>query len=380
MTVNKVVRKIHLWLGMTSGCIVSVICLTGAVWALYIHGWVGSGDPRIPDRDPSLLLRPSAMAAMAKDSLDGRSPSYITYAKDRPAWLGVFGRGERTMLMIDPYSGELLKRTNFSMNSAAGQPFDFRMFIRRGHQSLWLPRSIGRPLINYATLTFVVVLISGVILWAPKTKKATRRRLWFKWKKNTGVKRKIFDFHTVTGIYVSVFLLLMGLTGMVWGLEWYAESLYRIAGGGRKMPANTEQSDTANAHLATDPMLATDSVFEIMLHRYPDAASFYINYPDTANPASVIRATVYPDEGVYYNCDVYVFDRFSLREIESAGIYSGRYRDANFSARLFRSIYDLHTGAFWGAPGRILYAIAALLGATFPFTGAYIWYKRRKKR
>jgi uncharacterized iron-regulated membrane protein len=161
------------------------------------------------------LLRPSALALAAKDGLDGRLPSYITYTKDRPAWLGVFGRGERTMLMIDPYSGKLLKRTSFSMNSAAGQPFDFRMFIRRGHQSLWLPRTIGRPLINYSTLTFVVVLIAGIILWMPKTKKAARHRLWFKWKKNTDIKRKIFDFHTVTGIYASVFLLLMGLTGMV---------------------------------------------------------------------------------------------------------------------------------------------------------------------
>jgi uncharacterized iron-regulated membrane protein len=126
-------------------------------------------------------------------------------------------------------------------------------------------------------------------------------------------------------------------------------------------------------------MFATDSVFEIIRHRYPDAASFYINCPDTANPVSVIRATVYPDEGIYYNRDVYVFDRYSLTEIKPVGIYSGKYRDANFPARLFRSFYDLHTGAFRGTPGRILYAIAALLGATFPFTGVYMWHKRRKK-
>jgi uncharacterized iron-regulated membrane protein len=380
MTAKRIIRKIHLWLGLISGCIVSVICLTGTVWALHIHGWVGGGDPVIPAQDPSLLLRPSALAALAKDSLAGRLPSWITYTKDRPAWTGIYGRGERTMVMIDPYSGKLLKRTAFSMNSAGGQPFDFWLFVRRGHQSLWLPRAVGRPVINYGTLTFVVVLISGIILWMPKTKKAAQHRLWFKWKKGTGVRRKIFDFHTVTGIYASVFLLLMGLTGMVWGLEWYAKSLYLIAGGGKDAPANTEQSDPAGVRPALDPMSATDSVFEIMRRRYPAAASFYINCPDTANPASVIRATVYPDRGVYYNRDVYVFDRYSLQEIEPAGIYSGRYRDANFPARLLRSIYDLHTGAFWGTPGRILYIAAALLGATFPFTGAYMWYKRRKRK
>jgi uncharacterized iron-regulated membrane protein len=382
MTVKKTVRKIHLWLGMISGGIVSVICLTGAVWALHIHGWIGESDPRIPSRDDaSLLLRPSALVRMAKDSLAGRLPGYVSYTKDGPAWLGVFGRGERTTVMIDPYTGIPLKRTAFSMNGAAGQPFDFWMFIRRGHQSLWLPRVIGRPLINYSTLTFVAVLISGIILWIPKTKKAARNRLWFHWKKGAGIKRKIFDFHAVAGIYAAVFLLLMGLTGMMWGLEWYAKFMYRLAGGDSDITANMETSDPANRLSApADPMSAVDSVFEWMLHSYPGAAMYYISCPDTANPASVIRATVYPDRGVYYNRDIHVFDRYTLREIGVDGLYGGRYRDANFPARLFRSAYDLHIGSYWGMPGRILYTLAALLGATFPFTGAYMWYKRRKRK
>jgi uncharacterized iron-regulated membrane protein len=46
--------------------------------------------------------------------------------------------------------------------------------------------------------------------------------------------------------------------------------------------------------------------------------------------------------------------------------------------------YDLHTGAIWGMPGKILYVVVALLGATFPATfpatGLYIWYRRRKRK
>ncbi|MDR2119325.1 MAG: PepSY domain-containing protein [Tannerella sp.] len=382
MTAKKLIRKLHLWLGITSGCIVSIICLTGAVWALHIHGWLGEGDPPIPSCPPAAILPPSTLAAIAKDSLNGRLPSYITYTKDRPAWLGVFARGSRTMLMIDPCSGRILKRTSLSMNAAADQPFDLWLFVRRGHQSLWLPRAVGRPIINYSTLAFVIVLLSGIFLWIPKTKKATRHRLLPKWKKGTGITRKIFDFHAVAGIYISLLLLLMALTGMMWGLEWYAKAIHRIAGVNSDIQARTEQSDTTRLALPSplDPMQAADSVFRNMQRRYPHAASFYINCPDPADPASVVRATVYPEAGIYYNRDVYAFDRYSLREITPAGIYGGLYRDAPPSARLLRSIYDLHTGSYWGLPGRILYTIAALLGATFPFTGAYMWYKRRKKK
>jgi hypothetical protein len=104
-----------------------------------------------------------------------------------------------------------------------------------------------------------------------------------------------------------------------------------------------------------DPMFATDSVFEMIRRCYPDAASFYINCPDTANSVSVIRVTVYPDSGICCNRDVYAFDRYSLQAIRPERIYGGRYRDADFPSRLFRSVYDLHTGA-------------------------YMWYKRRKRR
>ncbi|KAA6330988.1 hypothetical protein EZS27_020362 [termite gut metagenome] len=204
MTIKKVIRKIHLWLGFLSGAIFTVICLTDAIWALHLHGWIGDSDPQIPAQPASLLLRPSILAEQSRDSLDNRLPSYISYTKDGPAWLGVLGRGARISLMVHPYSGEPLKRTSFSMNSAAEQKFDFWMFVRRGHQGLWLPRGIGRPVINYATLTFVIVLISGIILWTPKTRKAARNRLWFRWRKKTGVKRKIFDFHAIAGIYVPV--------------------------------------------------------------------------------------------------------------------------------------------------------------------------------
>ncbi|KAA6312313.1 hypothetical protein EZS27_036735 [termite gut metagenome] len=180
--------------------------------------------------------------------------------------------------------------------------------------------------------------------------------------------------------YVSIFLLLMALTGMTFGIEWYAKGLYRIASGGKEIALNTEQSDSTNIRLATDPMLAVDSVFEMMIDKYPQAASIYINLPDTANPLSVIRATIYPEKGISYNREGYVFDRYTMEEIKSKELYNGRYQDADFAGKLFRAIYDLHIGSFWGTPGRILYIIAALLGATFPITGLYMWYKRSRRK
>lgn len=50
--------------------------------------------------------------------------------------------------------------------------------------------------------------------------------------------------------------------------------------------------------------------------------------------------------------------------------------DANGSGNLFHTIAALHTGSF-GVWSRIVWLVAALLGATLPVTGVLIWMKKR---
>ncbi len=43
-----------------------------------------------------------------------------------------------------------------------------------------------------------------------------------------------------------------------------------------------------------------------------------------------------------------------------------------------RFLYSLHTGLWGGVLTQILYFFAALIGATLPLTGYYLWWKKRK--
>jgi uncharacterized iron-regulated membrane protein len=42
--------------------------------------------------------------------------------------------------------------------------------------------------------------------------------------------------------------------------------------------------------------------------------------------------------------------------------------------------YDLHVGAFFGFPGKILAFIMSLFCASLPITGFIIWWGRRNKK
>src|SRR5690606_37931762 len=83
------------------------------------------------------------------------------------------------------------------------------------HMNLWLGKTYGYPIVSYATLIFVVMLLSGIILWWPRSskRKALRRAFWL----NTKAKRKRFnyDLHNILGFYSFFVALIFGITGLL---------------------------------------------------------------------------------------------------------------------------------------------------------------------
>ena len=86
--------------------------------------------------------------------------------------------------------------------------------------------SVGKVIVGISTLLMVVVLVSGVIVWIPKGRKALKNRLRVSFSK--GWRRFLYDSHVSLGIYVVLFLLLMALTGLTWSFDWYRDMAYGL--------------------------------------------------------------------------------------------------------------------------------------------------------
>ncbi|MBK6979514.1 MAG: PepSY domain-containing protein [Cytophagaceae bacterium] len=72
---------------------------------------------------------------------------------------------------------------------------------------MWLPPKIGQPITSYATLIFVFMILTGLVLWWPKNKAAAKQRFWFRWKNTTQWKRKIMIF-TTSWVFIAQFYCL----------------------------------------------------------------------------------------------------------------------------------------------------------------------------
>lgn len=366
---KKTIRKIHLWLGLSSGIIVFIIAVTGCLYAFQEEIQNLTQTYRFVEKQDAPFLLPSKLEKIARKKLPGKQLHAIKYNSSGESAEAIFYHYQPDYyysVYIDPYSGKVLQTVNLNEG--------FFRFILDGHYYLWLPHEIGQTICASATLIFLFMVISGLILWWPKNKKAAKQRFWFRWKEGIKWKRKNYDLHNITGFYVMSIALIFALTGLVWGFQWFAYSYYTVSGGEKSLvyedPASKKQIGLATIEQSLD------KVWLLMQQQYPDADYIEVHPPETDSASIAANANL--EAGTYWKTDYRYFDQYTLEEKEVNHIY-GKLKNAKASDKLMRMNYDIHTGAIMGLPGKIFAFLISLLIASLPITGFLIWYGRKNK-
>ncbi|MBL7700592.1 MAG: PepSY domain-containing protein [Chitinophagaceae bacterium] len=371
MTFKKTIRTIHLWLGLASGLVILILGITGCILAFQVEIENTFQRYRFVEEEQREFMRPSKLKEIAMAELPGKEVHAVMYQGRQDAAQVIFYDlvGEDAYYyytaFLNPYTGVVQKVKNLKT--------DFFRVILDGHFYLWLPERIGQPVVASATLVFVVMMISGIILWWPRNKAAAKQRFSIKW--SAKWKRKNYDLHNVLGFYSTWICIILAITGLVWGFEWFAQSYYTVAGGERSLVYQEPVSDTAKKINHAQP--AIDVVYEMMKKRYPDAEAIEVH--TAVNDSSAIAANANPDVSTYWKADYVFFDQYTFDELPANSIY-GKMDEASFADKLMRANYDIHTGAILGIAGKILMFFASLIAASLPVTGFYIWLGRKKKK
>jgi hypothetical protein len=176
------------------------------------------------------------------------------------------------------------------------------------------------------------------------------------------------------GFYAFSVAFILALTGLVWGFEWFANAIYKTAGGKKEIVYSEPVSSQPGA--AANERASVDRVWDIMRNEYPGAEIIEVHPP--ATDSSAIAANANPDGGTYWQTDYRYFDQHTLKEMEVGHVW-GRTSNATAADKLFRMNYDIHVGAVLGLPGKILVFCASLIVASLPVSGFLIWWGRRKK-
>jgi uncharacterized iron-regulated membrane protein len=368
MNFRKLIGKLHLWLGFTSGLVVFIVAITGCIYAFQEEIQDLTQPYRYVQAQESAMLPPSRIVEITDAQMSGKHPHSVTYSKDksRAAEVVYFSFEEKyyDKVYVNQYTGEINKIKNVHE--------DFFRIVLMGHFYLWLPDEIGRPIVASATLIFIVMLISGIILWWPKNKGAVKQRFSIKWSGKW--RRKNYDLHSVMGFYISWLVLVLAITGLVWGFDWFSQMIFSATGGGEVVEYYEPASDTSNVASFDKPTI--DIVWEKMKAEYPAAEEIEVHIPET--PFTSIAANANPDASTYWQTDYRYFDQYNLNELSVTHQWN-RLEDSNFAETLRRMNYDIHVGAILGFPGKLLAFFLSLITASLPVTGFLMWYGRKKK-
>lgn len=371
---KRIFRKIHLWLSVPFGIIISLICFSGA--ALVFESEIAElchrdlyyvGKVEAAPLPMDVLLTKVAEALPDSVSVTGVSID----SRPERAYQVNLSKPRRASMYVDPYTGEIKGRYERS-------PFFYTMF--KLHR--WLLDSMkpdggifwGKIIVGVSTLVFVFVLLSGVIVWLPRSKKVLMNSL--KIATHKGWRRFWYDLHIAGGAYALVLLLAMALTGLTWSFAWYRTGFYKVFGvevqqggghgatvhksGGRDVAVHQSRGHDAS-------FTHWQQVYEELKEQNPHSKRITL---------SKGSATVAFDRyGNQRAADRYMFNPRS-GEITEVVLY----QDADTAGKIRGWIYSVHVGSWGGLFTRILTFIAALVGATLPLTGYYLWYRRLNRK
>lgn len=374
----RIAAWLHLWLGLITGIVMIIVCLTGCIWVFQdeITAYILEPETRVTHQ-AAPVLTPSQIQRIATAKFPDKKVSYATYQQGRAIYVGM-GEARRggTSLRLNPYTGKII-----SVSERKEGEVDFFRFILNGHRFLWLPYEIGRPIVNYSTLVFVITLITGMVLWWPAkwTKSARAKSFFIKWKGS--FKRVNYDLHNVLGFYSLLIVFAIACTGMVYGIQWFSKGLYWTTSGGNSLPDFARlESDSLQMGKHFTGKNAMDIVWSRVISEHSRAEGFYYSFPDSTKPKSTINVTIYPSAGQYYNHIAYSFDQHTLKQLPRHEVYGANFATSSFGVKLRKMNYDIHVGSILGLTGKVIAFFASLIGASLPITGFIIWWGKRKKK
>lgn len=395
---KKIFRKIHLWLSVPFGLIITLVCFSGAmlVFENEVNEWFRRDLYYVETVKESPLPMDKLLEKVATTLPDSVSVTGVSISSDPGrAYQVSLSKPRRASLYVDQYTGEVKGKSERS---------GFFMFMFRMHR--WLLDSMnpgnegifwGKMIVGVSTLLLVFVLISGIVIWWPRTRKALKNSL--KITATKGWKRFWYDLHVAGGMYALIFLLAMALTGLTWSFPWYRTAFYKVFGvevqqrvaQGHEQKSDAQKRDTklaahrekkregnevrkgersrrpennhSDMYSVTSPFVYWQEIYDKLRRQNPEYKQISIS-SGTASVSFNRFGNQRASDRYSFNTDNGEFTETSL------------YQHQDKSGKIRGWIYSVHVGNWGGMFTRILTFIAALLGAALPLTGYYLWIKR----
>lgn len=280
-------------------------------------------------------------------------------------------------LYVDPYTGETRAE-----GDGASEAF-FGSMVRL-HRFLWLPDAIGRPIVGIATIIFGVLLLTGLVLWLPRTFKSCSQ--WKTWRIGLRVRIKkgwklfLYDIHNTLGFYMLLPLLLMTLTGLCWSFGWYRDGASALLGDKvfKQRETRPMKIERPHGYFSESKQISIQAMIDRQNELTSGGGETTVTIPPGHSTAVVVEKL---RKGFF---TLAARDKTQWDRAEGKPVAEETFREQSSGAKIASLVKPLHLGDFYGTSSKIVYFIACLIATTLPLSGAILWFNKwrllRKKR
>ena len=344
--------KLHGWLGMNFGLLLTLICLSGVVATLsHEIEWLANPSLRIEAED----------SVRWQDTYEASQKAYPEFN------IGGFSKGERNVMdglawdlsstapggnfgkvRVDPYKAEVVQDATLLFLTD---------FFRQLHYNFF--HSWGYYLVCFISFPLLLSIISGLLFY----------KKWWKslFKLRIGRGRHAFysSLHRFIGVWTMIFGLIIGITGV-----WYFMEITVMPGETVYPSAPKIPEEKMASHGTSPQLLSLDTYVEKATEAFPELKPNGIYLPYSPGGPVTVRGQT---------GGVLVRDRANavyLDPFDAEVIGIKRSKEDGAVSWWINSVDALHFGYWGGLTTKILWAIFGLCLPALVLSGAYLSLRR----
>ncbi|RVU21603.1 PepSY-associated TM helix domain-containing protein [Methylobacterium oryzihabitans] len=377
--VYRAVWRWHFYAGLLCLPFLILLSTTGALY-LFKDEITAALFPRrtVVAQHAAAPLSPDRLIYIAAQAVpDGTPVTYLDPAgPTAPAVVTLAGGVAKTLVTLDPWTGDVLDRTRADREPMA--------VVRRLH-SLSYFGPVANGVIEVVAGFTLILVLTGAYLWWPRrqsggvvTVRGTpRRRVWWR------------DLHAVTGLVAGTGLFFLAATGLPWSILWGQElrALSNRAGLGQP------EALWAGVPVSAVPAGAVLDQAGWALEAAPlprsqprDAAPIGIDRAagilrDLGMPAGYELSLPVGETGIYaaaaYPRDVTRQRMISLDQYSGRPLVDVRFGEIGPVGRAIQYGIGIHKGELWGRANQLAMLAFCLATILLAVTAGVMWWKRR---
>ena len=180
----------------------------------------------------------------------------------------------------------------------------------------------------------------------------------------------LWSLHSVVGTWVLLIYLMSALTGLWWSFDWYRSAANTLLG----------VTPAAKLKVAADAALDLDRI-EATLYALPGARNGYIDLRLPEKPGQPLNVRVMAGDpaqrGGHHDR---AHDLLQLDPASGAILDARPYAGQGAGGQLATSVFALHSGSYFGVPGRVVVMLSSLGMSLFFITGWMLYLDRRRSQ